>query len=115
MKLQFITKLTKHINVRNIKYMFQRLIRGWDDSDTWELDRVLSKIIVPRLIRYKELYSGTPSGISAKEWESILDEMIWGFKWFSIYHPMNSSYNSEYSRAKAAIKLFAHHFDDLWW
>lgn len=38
-----------------IKRFYQRLTRGWDDSDTWNLDLTFMKWLSPRLKRYAEI------------------------------------------------------------
>ena len=42
---------------RNIKFWFQRRIRGWSDDETWNLDYEFIKWINSRFKKYKELAS----------------------------------------------------------
>ena len=39
---------------RNIKYWFQRRIRGWSDDETWNLDYEFIKWVNSRFKKYKE-------------------------------------------------------------
>ena len=85
-----VQKLTRSLYVkigRPFRFFVQRRIRGWDDSETWNLDFHISAYIAPRLKRYKEISVTVPSGIRGntfeeqrKNWHAILDEMIEGFE-----------------------------------
>lgn len=81
-KINFLFRKSTYV------YFFQRRFRGWDDSDTWSLDYVIAKFIVPRLKRFKELKTGWPNNIVGEsdkdceeQWNQILDKMIRGFEW----------------------------------
>jgi len=75
---------------RKCKRGWQRAYRGWCDEDVWGFDWYLSKVIVEGLKKLKETKHGTPildgyDGESDfeemdKEWERILDTMIWTFE-----------------------------------
>lgn len=105
---------------RTIKFFYQRRTRGFDDSETWALDTSLSRLIVPRLKRFKELNDGFPVPIfeTYEQWNEALDEIIWSFEWFANEERWNLSNEEEIEqlkRAEAGIQLFAKHFDHLWW
>lgn len=60
-----------------IRYGFERMFKGYDSVDCFEtfsrfVDRY-SKI----LAEYKKNHHGYPIGVSEKEWEDIIDEMIY--------------------------------------
>lgn len=61
---------------RKIKFLYQRLTRGWSDDETWNLDYTIAKFALPRLKRFKELHSGYPNGMTEEEWGLIIDKMI---------------------------------------
>ena len=44
---------------RDIKYWFQRRIRGWSDDETWNLDYEFIKWVNSRFKKYKEKAVGT--------------------------------------------------------
>ena len=44
---------------RDIKYWFQRRIRGWSDDETWNLDYEFIKWVNSRFKKYKEGAIGT--------------------------------------------------------
>jgi len=46
----------ENINIkRQWKFFWQRWNRGWDDSETWNLDKEIAEFIYPRLKRYFEV------------------------------------------------------------
>lgn len=51
-----------------------------DKYDTWNMDNMLAKIILPMLKQLKATKHGYPSGLTEKKWDYILDEMIWTFE-----------------------------------
>lgn len=85
---------------REIKYAWQRVFRGWDDTVPWSVDHYLAKNIPLWLKKIKTNKCGTPmmmfkdtdfSGenyeipediaeIRRKEYEDILDKVILGFE-----------------------------------
>lgn len=106
--------LTPRMLKRRIRFLYQRLTRSFDDSETWSLDYSLSKIILPRLKRFKELKNGTPYHVSEEEWQSNLDKMIAFFEFASSEERWNAA-PDEYEKYNEGIDLFAKHFYDLWW
>ncbi len=83
---------------RPVKFLFQRLTRGWDDSCLWGLDHEIIKFVYPRLKAFRELpphgvpchrtevypeeheEAGHPRALTEEEWDSILGEMLAGMK-----------------------------------
>jgi len=62
---------------QKIKYFCQRRIRGWDDSETWNLDISFYKWVYPRLIRFKQLTNGYPNRyLEFEDWIAELDKRI---------------------------------------
>jgi hypothetical protein len=43
----------------NVRRFFQKIIRGWDDSETWNLDHSFYKWFYTRLKRYIEVIKNT--------------------------------------------------------
>lgn len=58
---------------------YQKITRGFSDDICWNLSNEISRWILPRLKRYKELSSGIPYDLSEEEWENDLDTMIKAF------------------------------------
>jgi hypothetical protein len=69
-------KNNRDLFIRDLKFLKQRIIRGWDDSETWSLDFTVAKFMLPRLIRFKELKCGYPCNLTKEEWDKILDEIL---------------------------------------
>lgn len=59
-----------------IKFFFQRVFRGWDDRETWDLEYEFLKWILPRLKRYAKISLTYPREYTIKGWEMFLDEII---------------------------------------
>ena len=97
---------------RKIKHFFQRITRGWDDSETWSLYSTTAKFMLPRLKRFKELKGCHPFGISEDEWDNILDEIIW---FLGIQAEFKIIEKEDYERYEKANELFGKYFLDLWW
>lgn len=73
-----IFDINGHINA--LKRFAQRIVRGWDDSETWELDTCFYVWIKPRLKRLRELthcYPGTERYPTFESWVNELDYRCW--------------------------------------
>ena len=58
---------------RKVRFFFQRLIRGWDDSDTWDLQDTFYRWLLPRLKRFSEVTCAYPMNYkSIEEWKKDL-------------------------------------------
>ena len=49
-------------------YKKQREEQGFDDTETWHLDKTFALFIVPRLKRFLEVNNGFPSGETEESW-----------------------------------------------
>jgi hypothetical protein len=100
---------------RSIKHWVQRRLRGWDDSDTWDMSLATSKLLVPRLIRFKQLNNGIPHDLTEAKWNKILDEMIWTFQFLASDEQYACFDKKKWARVERGLDLFREHFRDLWW
>lgn len=82
---------------RYVKWFFQRGKRGWADCDTWNFDWYLSNVIIGGLEYFRDNNHSYPSELSSvEEWNSVLDQMIDGFKsWQKIVGFGNGEYFSK--------------------
>lgn len=67
---------------RLAEFKQQRIERGFDDTECWNLDSTVAKFILPRLIVFKENcngYPGTDDVPNFETWIEILDKMIFAF------------------------------------
>ena len=98
----------------------QRMTRGFDDSETWNLDITIAKFIFPRLKAFKECNHGFPSSLTEKKWNKILDEMIEGFELYckkdewEFEQDLNER-NDKFAKVNKSLKLFSKYFYNLWW
>jgi len=94
---------------RSCLFFWQRLTRGWDDSDTWNLDSTLGAFLLPRFRRYRAL----PHGFwhdTALETEQVLAELEWYLETL-----VSQDYSVEDSeRFHRAGVLFGENLPHLW-
>ena len=95
---------------RKLKFLYQRIVRGWDDSETWSLDYTIAKFTLPRLKRFKELNGSYPHQLSMKEWDAILDDIIYVFE---AYKEDNID-GCDQDRRKKGLEYFGKYFSSLW-
>lgn len=90
---------------RMIKFFFQRRIRGFDDSETWDLGEEFYKWIYPRLKRYAEISQGYP--LDCKTHEEWIDTLNYRVKQLESFIDINDfDFNDwSYIPAKEMNKL----------
>lgn len=99
---------------RSARFLYQRLTRGWDDSDTFSLDHSLAKVIVPRLKRFRQVTIGSPGDLTMEEWQAMLDKMIAAFE-FAASEERWSAGPEEFEKHNEGLELFAQWYWALWW
>jgi len=74
---------------KDIKWTLQKIFKGYNDPDLWNLDSHLAKVILKRLKAYKQMGRDSypppdaPGNTEIKDendWERVLDAMIEGFE-----------------------------------
>ena len=77
---------------RNLKSCYQRIVYGVADIECWSLNNTIAEYALPRLIHFKNMKrSGIPPQLGVKEWDNILDEIIFAFDYTvneEKYNPM---------------------------
>ena len=102
--------------IRPIRFFFQRLFRGFDDSETWSLDITISKFVLPRLKRFRNKTIGFPGGLdSITQWYKILDDMIYAFEYDINQFEIEDETKVDYKRVNRGFKYFARYYSFLWW
>ena len=101
---------------RAIRHFFQRIFRGFDDSETYNLEATLARHIVPRLKRFKELNNGYPPDLAFESWNIIINEMIYAleFRAKETVDQLDATVE-EYDRVQRGLAAFGRHFSELWW
>lgn len=75
---------------RKIKWIFQKIFRGYNDVDLWNLNYHLAELILKRLKAFRKMdKNGVPAEFAPKHhegeidmaaWNEALDKMIWSFQ-----------------------------------
>ncbi len=91
------------------KFKNQRKKRGFDDSELWNLDHTISKFILPRLKRFKNITMGYPACITEKEWDDTLDTMINAFEYI-----VKEETDTHQNEIKKGLDNFRKYFFNLW-
>ena len=91
--------------------------------DTWSMDQTLAPIILPMLVQLKATQHGHPANLTEKEWDDILDEMIWAFEqkcrddWMRDYDYNkwdSDGATAHQKRMTNGFKLFGKYYENLW-
>lgn len=93
--------------VKEYKKMWKE--KGFEPTETWNLDITLSKWIIPRLEYFIEVHDGHPVDLTEEEWNNILNKMLDAFKQASYDVDENTEVVEE------GLNLFAKYFGHLWW
>lgn len=105
-----------------IKYLFQKIFKGYSDRDLYDLDLTIIDFVLPRLRRFKKMArTGHPSELkNMKTWDAILDKIIHAFIYAkNIYNDIglfddDDLRKKEYDEFCEGMRLFAEYFDCLW-
>lgn len=100
--------------MEKIKYFFQRLIRGYDDPAWWGLNEYIVRKAIKPLKHLRKQNNGFPHELTQKEWNKILDEIIWSFEKFLKDDFTNKNWKKDYERMQKGFELFGKHLTDLW-
>ena len=99
---------------RVVRFFFQRLTRGWDDSDLWSLDYSLAKLITPRLRLFAEHRGGHPACMTEEEWATILNKMCEAFEYYGSDERWGGKEFEMCEKHQEGLDLFAKHYGSLW-
>lgn len=81
-------------------------------QELWSLDHTLAKLLLPYLIAFRKMKKyGYPSQITSKEWNQILDKMIYSMKMIK-EDDLNSFKNQR--KVQEGLDLFSKWFRHLW-
>ena len=111
----------------SVKMWFQKVFRGYSDSEIWNLDDTIVEYVLPKLKLFrKQTICYPPNLESFEEWENILDEIIWAFEFHKSDAPFDElkekygdNWRDEYrklnERYRNGLKLFGEYLGCLWW
>ena len=116
-------------NLKNeIKWGFQRMFRGYDDTAKWGLDTYLGDIALPVLkylrnnkcgIALVEGFEDKSFEEQEKAWNDVLDKMIKSFQLIkdddfdTEVHPIEW-YKEHQEQIQEGLQLFARYYQNLW-
>lgn len=129
--LRFLDDWNPIMICKKIKWLFQRIFRGFDDTAAWNLDWKISKFILPRLKHFRKLERiGVPSTMfnevdgnystdelhqkKIDEWNIVLDKMILAFENIVNDEYNKDNYKKQQEEIQEGLKLFCTHFQGLW-
>lgn len=112
----FIEGFCSGFKLITYKRFFQRIFRGWDDSETWNLDTSLYKWLLPRLKRFKELNNGWPDSKydTFEDWNNELDKRIKQLEYIVENYPDTTNKKLNHTVTDFNKWLFRD-LCDLWW
>jgi hypothetical protein len=100
------------------KYRQQRFERGFDDTETWHLDRTMSLFIIPRLEKFMELNNGIANGETEESYYEKMNFIVKSLKrYYSNEYDDGSiaERTSIYNDARTAINHLCELWFHLWW
>jgi hypothetical protein len=98
--------------IRPIKFAWQRVYRGYDDSAIWDLGYYLSRIAAPVLKQMGDHSYGYPCRITATEWTGYLRQMACAMELIAADKVTYS--DAEEAAIESGIKLLGEWYRDLW-
>lgn len=96
----------------------QRQYHHFTNEELWSLDVTIAKFILPRLKRFKKCTNGHPADLTEKQWDAILDKMIFSFAFIStdkMWAIENIANEKTWKKVNEGLQLFAEWFNALWW
>ena len=115
-----ITIDTPFLGKRWWRYVWQRRMKGFDDSETWNLDYKCAVWLLPRLKRFKELNIGCPPDLTPEKWDQYLDDMIYSLEnivnedqWDIVENLKERKKLNK--KVQHGLELLGKYFLHLWW
>ena len=108
----------------NLKLAKQRIKRGYNDEDVWNLDNYFLEVFIPALKQLRDTKHGIPTifcydedgneiddDVAEKAWNTELNKMIGHFEAIQLY---DGDGNENQHHIDEGMKLFAKYFTCLW-
>lgn len=96
----------------------KRQYHHFKNEELWSLDVTIAKFILPRLKRFKKHTMGHPAELTEKQWDAILDKIIFSFAFIAGPDMWNIKYMGDektWKKVNEGLQLFAEWFNALWW
>lgn len=97
------------------KHRLRRFENGFDDTETWHLDRTMALFIIPRLKRFMEVNNGIANGETE---ESYYEKLRFIIQAFENYYATDKYFNSvdieERKKLTDDVRLAVEYLSKLW-
>ena len=100
------------------RYKKQREEQGFDDTETWHLDKTLALFLLPRLKRFIRVNNGFPNGETYESYIEKLNFIVKAFEEYYLDDNIDTSLELEKERlknAQQAVELLSKLWFCLWW
>ena len=106
--------------VKKEQYRQQRFERGFDDTETWHMDRTMALFIIPRLKRFQEVNNGIPNGESEESYNEKIRFIISAFENYYVSDKYFNSVDIEERKkltddVRLAVEYLSKLWFELWW
>ena len=102
------------------QYRQQRFERGFDDTETWHMDRTMALFIIPRLKRFIEVNNGIPNGETEESYDEKIKFIISAFENYYVSDKYFNSVDIEERKkltddVRQAVDYLSKLWLELWW
>jgi hypothetical protein len=106
--------------VKKEQYRQQRFERGFDDTETWHMDRTMALFMIPRLKRFIEVNNGIPNGETIESYDEKLNFIISAFENYYVSDKYFNSVDIEERKkltddVRQALEHLSKLWFELWW
>ena len=101
-------------------YRQQRFLIGFDDTETWHMDRTMALFIIPRLKRFMEVNNGIANGETEESYYEKLRFIIQAFENYYVTDKYFKSVDIEERKnltddVRLAVDYLSKLWFELWW
>jgi hypothetical protein len=102
------------------QYRQQRFERGFDDTETWHMDRTMALFIIPRLKRFIEVNNGIPNDETEESYDEKISFIISAFENYYVSDKYFNSVDIEERKkltddVRQAVDYLSKLWFELWW
>lgn len=106
--------------VKKEQYRQQRFENGFDDTETWHMDRTMALFIIPRLKRFIEVNNGIPNDETEESYDEKIRFIISAFENYYVSDKYFNSVDIEERKkltddVRLAVEYLFKLWFDLWW
>ena len=106
--------------VKKEQYRQQRFETGFDDTETWHMDRTMALFIIPRLKRFLEVNNGIPNGETEESYDEKIRFIISAFENYYVSDKYFNSVDIEERKkltddVRLAVEYLSKLWFELWW